>query len=173
MLNFFMQQYPASAYCAKGLFEVNISFIHTANIFMVIFTVSNCVQISTVILLYNLHLIAAPSTVEYRGSPTSTVPTSTISTSTNFIAIGIKLVLVEFLWNCYVVKLVCVSVYSFRVLVEIDYVVLNSTNFALYDFFKIPKIVLSEDPLYINWYTQAKKFVLLNEPLYLTNQQVP
>ena len=30
----------------------------------------------------------------YRGSPTSTVSTSTISTSTNFIAIGIKLVLV-------------------------------------------------------------------------------
>ena len=40
-------------------------------------------------------------------------------------------------WNCYVVKLV---------LVEIGYVVLTSTNFALYDFFKIPKIVLSEDP---------------------------
>ena len=52
---------------------------------------------------------------------TSTVSTSTISTSTNFIAIGIKLVLVEFLWNCYVVKIV---------LVEIDYVVLTSTNFA-------------------------------------------
>ena len=30
----------------------------------------------------------------YRGSPTSTVSTITISTSTNFIAIGIKLVLV-------------------------------------------------------------------------------
>ena len=53
--------------------------------------------------------------------------------------IGIKLVLVEFPWNCYVVKLV---------LVEIDYVVLTSTNYAQYDFFKIPKIVLSEDPLY-------------------------
>ena len=37
--------------------------------------------------------------VEYRGSPTSTVSTSTISTSTNFIAIGIKLVLVELLCN--------------------------------------------------------------------------
>ena len=49
------------------------------------------------------------------------VSTSTISTSTNFIAIGIKLVLVEFLWNCYVVKIV---------LVEIGYVVLTSTNFA-------------------------------------------
>ena len=33
----------------------------------------------------------------YRGSPTSTVSTCTISTSTNFIAIGIKLVLVELL----------------------------------------------------------------------------
>ena len=30
---------------------------------------------------------------DYRGSPTCTVSTSTISTSTNFIAIGIKLVL--------------------------------------------------------------------------------
>ena len=35
------------------------------------------------------------------------------------------------------------------VLVEIGYVVPISTNFALYDFFQIPKIVLSEDPLYI------------------------
>ncbi len=33
----------------------------------------------------------------YRGSPTSTVSTSTNSTSTIFSAIGIKLVLVEFL----------------------------------------------------------------------------
>ena len=56
-----------------------------------------------------------------RGSPISTVSTSTISTSTNFIAIGIELVLVEFWWNCYVVKLV---------LVETGYVVLTSTNFA-------------------------------------------
>ena len=76
---------------------------------------------------------------KYRGSPTSTVSTSTISTSTNFIAIGIKLVLVGDQCNCYVVKLV---------LVEIGYVVLTSTNFAQYDFFKIPKFVLSEDPLY-------------------------
>ena len=76
----------------------------------------------------------------YRGSPTSTVSTSTISTSTNFFVIGIKLVLVEFLWNCYVLKIV---------LMEIGYVVLISTNFAQYDFFKIPKIVLSKDPLYI------------------------
>ena len=37
------------------------------------------------------------SECDYRGSPTNTVSTSTISTSTNFIAIGIKLVLVEFL----------------------------------------------------------------------------
>ena len=57
----------------------------------------------------------------YRGFPTSTVSTSTISTSANSDAIGINLVLVEFLWNCYVVKIV---------LVEIGYVVLTSTNFA-------------------------------------------
>ena len=54
--------------------------------------------------------------VSYRGSPTSTV-----STSTNSNAIGINLVLVEFLWNCNVVKIV---------LVEIGYVVLTSTNLA-------------------------------------------
>ena len=36
---------------------------HTANIFEVIFTVFNCVPISTVILLYGVHFIAAPSTV--------------------------------------------------------------------------------------------------------------
>ena len=71
----------------------------------------------------------------YRGSPTSTV-----STSTNFRAIGIKLVLVEFLPDCYVVKLV---------LVEIGYVIPTSTNFAQYNFFQIPKIVLSKDPLYL------------------------
>ena len=62
-----------------------------------------------------------------------------ISTSTNFRAIGITLVLVDFLTDCYVVKLV---------LVEIGNVVTTSTNFTKYDFFKIPKIVLSEDPLY-------------------------
>ena len=38
--------------------------IYTANIFEVIFTVFNCVLISTVISLYGLHLIAAPSTTE-------------------------------------------------------------------------------------------------------------
>ena len=38
--------------------------------------------------------LSAPSLV-YRGSPTITVSTNTISTSTNFVAIGIKLVLVE------------------------------------------------------------------------------
>ena len=37
---------------------------YTANIFEVISTVFNCVPISTVISLYGLHLIAAPSTVE-------------------------------------------------------------------------------------------------------------
>ena len=39
---------------------------YTANIFNVIFTVFKCVPISTVISLYGLHLIAAPSTFEYR-----------------------------------------------------------------------------------------------------------
>ena len=38
--------------------------VHTANIFEAIFTVFNCVLISTVISLYGLHLIAAPSTVK-------------------------------------------------------------------------------------------------------------
>ena len=38
-------------------------FVYTANIFKVIFTVFNCVRISTVISLYGLHFIAAPSTV--------------------------------------------------------------------------------------------------------------
>ena len=37
---------------------------YTANIFEVFFTVFNCVPISTVVSLYGLHLIAAPSTVE-------------------------------------------------------------------------------------------------------------
>ena len=37
--------------------------VYTANIFEVIFTVFNCVRISTVISLYGLHFIAAPSTV--------------------------------------------------------------------------------------------------------------
>ena len=38
--------------------------MYTANIFDVIFTVFNCVRLSTVISLYGLHLIAAPSTME-------------------------------------------------------------------------------------------------------------
>ena len=38
-------------------------FGYTANIFEVIFTVFNCVRISTVIMLYGLHFIAAPSKV--------------------------------------------------------------------------------------------------------------
>ena len=60
--------------------------------------------------------------ISTRGPPlASKVSTSTISTSTNFIAIGIKVVLVEFLWNFYVVEIV---------LVEIGYVVLTSMNFA-------------------------------------------
>ena len=40
------------------------SDVYTANIFEVILTVFNCVPISTVISLYGLHLIAAPSTVK-------------------------------------------------------------------------------------------------------------
>ena len=44
--------------------EVHFRPVHTANIFNVIFTVFKCVPISTVISLYVLHLIAAPSTVE-------------------------------------------------------------------------------------------------------------
>ena len=43
-------------------YELFVNF--TANIFEVIFTVFNCVPISTVVSLYGLHLIAAPSTVE-------------------------------------------------------------------------------------------------------------
>ena len=39
-------------------------FTYTANIFDVIVTVFNCVPISIVILLYGLHFIAVPSTVE-------------------------------------------------------------------------------------------------------------
>ena len=54
---------------------------------------------------------------------------STVSTSTNFSAIGIKFVVVEFFINKFV-------------LVEF------STNFTQYDFFQVPKIVLSGDPLY-------------------------
>ena len=50
---------------------------------------------------------------------------------------SIKLVLLEFLCTQYVVKFV---------LVEIDYVVPTSTNFAQYDFSQVPKIILSEDP---------------------------
>ena len=38
--------------------------LYTANIFNVFFTVCKCVPISTVISLYGLHLIAAPSAVE-------------------------------------------------------------------------------------------------------------
>ena len=34
------------------------------------------------------------------------------------------------------------------ILVEIVYVVPTSTNFAMYDFFQVPKIVLSGDPRY-------------------------
>ena len=43
--------------------NVRLAEYYTANIFEVIFTVFNCVRISTVISLYGLHFIAAPSTV--------------------------------------------------------------------------------------------------------------
>ena len=49
--------------CSSG-FCFNIWLAYTANIFDVIFTVLKCVRLSTVISLYGLHLIAAPSTVE-------------------------------------------------------------------------------------------------------------
>ena len=49
---------------AVGPFNNYVNKIgYTANIFEVIFTVFNCVQISSVISLYGLHFIAAPSTV--------------------------------------------------------------------------------------------------------------
>ena len=41
-----------------------IKLTYTENIFNVIFTVFKCVQLSTVVSLYGLRLIAAPSTVE-------------------------------------------------------------------------------------------------------------
>ena len=54
--------------CGKNSIEINLLTYrvdqHTANIFDVIFTVFKCVPISTVISLYRLHLIAAPSIVE-------------------------------------------------------------------------------------------------------------
>ena len=40
------------------------SMVYTANIFEVIFTVFNFVRLSTVVSLYGLHLIAAPSTIK-------------------------------------------------------------------------------------------------------------
>ena len=43
---------------------VHYRFIYTANIFKVFFTVFNCVRLSTVVSLYGLHLIAAPSTIK-------------------------------------------------------------------------------------------------------------
>ena len=46
------------------LYQSAVRTLHTANIFDVIFTVFNCVRLSTVISLYGLHLIAAPSTTE-------------------------------------------------------------------------------------------------------------
>ena len=47
----------------KGPTGITFIFHCTANIFKVIFTVLNCVRISTVISLYSLHFIAAPGTV--------------------------------------------------------------------------------------------------------------
>ena len=58
------------------IYELNFELMHvhctvklqtldcTTNIFKVIFTVFNCVRLSTVVLLYGLHLIAAPSTIK-------------------------------------------------------------------------------------------------------------
>ena len=65
------------------------------------------------------------------------VSTSAISTSTNFRAIGIKLVPVEFLPNCYVVKLV---------LVEIGYVVPTSNIFFIVRYFPNPKNRTKQGP---------------------------
>ena len=50
--------------CAKQSKDLKRYLLYTANMFNVIFTVFKCVPISTVISLYSLHLIAAPSTVE-------------------------------------------------------------------------------------------------------------
>ena len=86
-------------------------------------------------IIFSLRLLCLVNNCVYRGSPTSTV-----SISTNFRAIGIELVLVEFLPDRYLVKLV---------LVEIGYILPNSTNFAWYDFFQITKIVLSKNLLYL------------------------
>ena len=46
----------------QGKYDRN--YHHTANIFKVIFTVFNCVRLSTVVSLYGLHLIAAPITIK-------------------------------------------------------------------------------------------------------------
>ena len=46
------------------ILELKIDVGHTANIFKVIFTVFNCVRLSTVVSLYGLHLIAAQSTIK-------------------------------------------------------------------------------------------------------------
>ena len=99
------------------------------------------INLQSIIVIYKIYqsLILTASLVKFQSncclSKCRGSPTSTISTSTNFIAIGMKLVLVGYPLYCYVVKLV---------LVEIGYVVLTSTNFEQYDFFKIPKIVLSD-----------------------------
>ena len=63
------------------------------------------------------------------------------TTCTIFNATGVELVLVEFLElpNAYVVKFI---------LVESGYVVPTSTNFTWYNFFQIPKFVLSWNLLY-------------------------
>ena len=56
----------------KGFFGIKVRILfcfqsrlcYNANIFNIIFTLFTCVPLSTVISLYCLHLIAAPSTVE-------------------------------------------------------------------------------------------------------------
>ena len=57
--------YPSSIFWANlKILTGKCILDHTAKIFNVIFTVFKCVPIFTVISLYGLHLIAAPSTVE-------------------------------------------------------------------------------------------------------------
>ena len=66
-----MEVWPLKSGWLHGVFNTKMhldkkpkQFICTANIFNVIFTLFTCVPFSTVIPLYSLHLIIAPSTVE-------------------------------------------------------------------------------------------------------------
>ena len=85
--------------------------------------------------IYLYQVCSYPSFTE--DPPTSMVSIGTNSTCTNFSAIGVKFVLVEFLISKFVlVEFSLCTYYS------------SSTNFAQYNFLQVPKIVLSEDPLY-------------------------